>query len=275
MHYLYKLTFSSGKCYIGQTVRKMISRITQHRQSVRTGSMLPVHCAWRIYGEPFVEVIGEFETSDQLHAAEIAAIKNHNTLSPFGYNLGAGGETAPSKNSEVAKKISVKAKGRKHSDTVIAAMSANSKQRWENQEYRDKVLNAVKASWTPERRLARSEKSKTLWANRKINGWEVSESTKEKMRQREFSEDHRAKMSAAAKARVRVKVTENTRNKLSETAKTAWNNPEITAKRTASIRAAWTPEKKAEMAAKAAELWKNPEIRAKRLEAMRKAKTEK
>lgn len=275
MHYLYKLTFSSGKCYIGQTVRKMISRITQHRQSARTGSMLPVHCAWRLYGEPSVEVIGEFEAPDQLHAAEIAAIKDHNTLSPFGYNLGHGGESVPSKNPEVAKKISAKAKGRKHSDMSIAAIGKGSRRNWENPEYREKVFIAVKASWTPEARLARSEKSKAFWAKRKAEGWTMPQSHKDNLAKRVISDESKAKMSASAKGKPKSPRTTETKAKISGNTKAAWLDQEAAAKRTASIRAAWTPEKKAEMAAKAAELWKNPEIRAKRLEAMRKAKTDK
>lgn len=197
-----------------------------------------MHCAWRVYGEPSVEVIGEFETSDQLHAAEIAAIKNHKTLSPFGYNLGAGGETAPSKNSEVAKKISAKAKGRNHSDASIATMSANSKQLWESQEYRTKVLNAVKASWTSERRLARSERSKAFWAKRKADGWEMPQSHKDNLSKRVFSDETKAKMSAAAKGKPKAPRTQETKAKLAKSIANSWDNPAIKEKRASAISSA-------------------------------------
>ena len=114
MYIIYKLLFASGKAYIGQTVRTMNTRIAQHKRSVRSGSLLPVHCAWRKYGEPAISLIAEFDTQEELHAAEKAAIIALGTLAPQGYNVAYGGETAPSKNPDVAAKISAKAAGRVH-----------------------------------------------------------------------------------------------------------------------------------------------------------------
>lgn len=197
-----------------------------------------MHCAWRAYGEPSVEVIGEFETPEQLHAAEIAAIKDHNTLSPFGYNLGYGGETASSKNPEVAKKISAKAKGRKHSDAAIAVIGSNSKRLWENQEYREKVSDGLKASWTPEMRAARSEKSKAFWAKRKAEGWTMPQSHKDNLSKRVFSDETKAKMSAAAKGKPKAPRTKETKAKLAKSAATSWDNPSIKEKRASAISSA-------------------------------------
>src|SRR3990167_5180704 len=119
MHTLYMLTFTSGKSYIGQTVRKMKTRLTQHRYSAMHGdSQLPVHCAWRKYGEPKCSVLGNFETHDGLHQAEIDAISECGTLVPNGYNLHFGGTTSPALNPIVAAKIGAKSKGRKFSDTT-------------------------------------------------------------------------------------------------------------------------------------------------------------
>src|SRR5512137_1465728 len=105
MYLLYKLVFASGKAYIGQTARTMSVRLAQHRTSVRNGSLLPVHCAWRKHGKPDITVVAEFNTQDELHAAEKAAIIAVGTLVPNGYNVAYGGETAPSKNPDVAAKI--------------------------------------------------------------------------------------------------------------------------------------------------------------------------
>ena len=273
MYKVYKLTFSSGKSYIGQTSRKMITRITQHRQSARTGSLLAVHCAWRMYGEPVVEVLAEADSQEALHAAEIEAISRFKTMVPFGYNLSIGGDTAPSKNAEVAAKISQKAIGRKVGDDVKIMLSQKSKANWGNVEYREKVILAAKASWTPEMRAERSRKSKAFWEMRRSDGWACLDSTREKLKGRVFSVESRAKMSAAAKGKPKAPRSDETKAKLSTNAKAAWEDKDAAATRVAAIRAAWTPEKKAAMAAKAAELWKDPAIRAKRLEAMRKEKS--
>lgn len=271
MYQLYKLSFASGKSYIGQTTRKMITRITQHRQSARNGSMLAVHCAWRMYGEPEVVVLGQFDSQDALHAAEIAAISEYKTLTPNGYNLSNGGETAPSKRKEIADKIAKKANGRLHSAETKAAMSDVSKAHWSDPSYREKVLSGVKASWTDEKRAARSVMMKAAWERRKAAGWVMPESTKEKLKAKVFSKETRAKMSASAKSRTRQKSTHETREKLRLASLSAWKDSNVSAKRVAAIKAAWTPERRAKMAEKAAELWKDPSIRAKRISAMKRS----
>lgn len=220
MHTLYKLVFASGKAYIGQTIRSMNTRIAQHRQSARNGSLLPVHCAWRKHGEPEVHVVAEFETHEELHAAEKAAIIAVGTLAPNGYNVSYGGDTAPSKNPEVAAKIAAKSKGRKYSDTTSWSEAAI--RCWESDDYRRNVSNGLKASWDEARREAVSNRLKTFWAERKASGWTMPESTKQKMTQKVVSEQARANMSAAAKARKREPFSDDTRRKMSENMKRIW-----------------------------------------------------
>ena len=231
MFTLYKLTFSNNKSYIGQTVRKIITRITQHRQSARNDSQLAVHCAWRKYGEPNCEVIGHYNNADELHIAEIKAIKVLNTLSPNGYNVCFGGETAPSKNKEVALKISKKSKGRLHKKEAITLISDASKKNWGDESYRKKVYDGVMASWTDEARAKRSDLFKEIWKKRKEDGWVMPESQKEKLRNKVFSEETRIKMSLAAKGKPKAPRTQETRNKLSEAAKEKWRNKEHSEKR--------------------------------------------
>ena len=220
MHTLYKLVFASGKAYIGQTIRLMNTRIAQHRQSARNGSLLPVHCAWRKHGDPVVSVIAEFETQAELHAAEKAAIIAVGTLAPHGYNVSYGGDTAPSTNPDVAAKISAKAKGRKYADTGAWSNAAASL--WKNEEYRQKVCEGLKAAWTDEKKAKRSEHFKRIWAKKKANGWMMPESTKQKLAQKVVTAETKAKMSAAAKARKREPFTEETRQKMSENMKRVW-----------------------------------------------------
>lgn len=233
---LYKLTFCNGKSYIGQTVRTMKKRMTQHRYTAKGGSLLAVHCAWRKHGEPTVEVIGEYEDQDDLHAAEIAAIRDMNTRIPNGYNLSYGGETAPSRAPEVASKIGLKSRGRKQNPAVKSAASLKM---WQDDEYRERNTAAVRKAWENEGlRKAASERFKAMWAKRKADGWVMPEETREKMAKKLVSEESRAKMSAAARARKRAPMAPETRAKMSAATKAAWQNAELTERRIAAIRAA-------------------------------------
>lgn len=237
MHTLYKLTFKSGKCYIGQTTRKMRTRFTQHRADANRGSKLPVHCAWRAHGEPDLQVIGSYDSHEELHQAEIEAIASHNTLAPNGYNVGFGGETSPAKNPDVAKKIAERAKGRKHSET--STWSNAVKTRWEDEESRDRMLNGMRASWdNEERRKAASERIKAMWAKRREEGWSMPESTKQKLAERKVSDETKAKMSAAAKGKKKAPRSEKTRAKLAEATAKAWKDPEASNARAEAIRTA-------------------------------------
>lgn len=236
MHILYKLVFASGKAYIGQTTRTMNTRLSAHRQAAKRGSQLPVHCAWRKHGEPVVTVVGEFETHDELHAAEKAAIIAVGTLVPFGYNVTEGGETAPSKSPSVARKISAKAKGRKHIDT--SAWSDAATKCWQDDEYRAKVTDGLKAAWTPEKRAKRSEFIKATWEKRKAAGYAMSDETKQKLASYERTPEARAKMSAAAKARKRTLRDDNTKQKIAGKTASSWQDPVVRAKRLASMQLA-------------------------------------
>lgn len=94
MGVLYRLTFSSGKAYIGITRRSLSSRMVEHRKRLsgcRPNEKFAVYEAWRKYGEPIAEILAVLEDHD-LAAAEIEAIKHFRTLSPHGYNLTLGGD---------------------------------------------------------------------------------------------------------------------------------------------------------------------------------------
>ncbi len=92
MSVVYKLTFASGKAYIGITKHKYPrARFREHACSVKSGSTKAVHCAWRKYGTPTFAILSVLPT-EQICAAEQAAIREHGTLSPGGYNLTTGGE---------------------------------------------------------------------------------------------------------------------------------------------------------------------------------------
>ena len=236
MYIIYKLLFASGKAYIGQTVRTMNTRIAQHKRSVRSGSLLPVHCAWRKYGEPAISLIAEFDTQEELHAAEKEAIIALGTLAPQGYNVAYGGETAPSKNPDVAAKIAAKATGRKFLDTT--AWSDATSKLWQNDEYRLKVSDGLKASWNDQRKSDTSSRIKAMWEKRKQESWTASEETRKKFSDRIFSEETRAKMSVSAKARKRLPRDDSTKQKIAGKTASSWQDPVIRAKRLASMQLA-------------------------------------
>ena len=233
---MYKLVFASGKAYIGQTARNMNTRIAQHKRSVKSNSQLPVHCAWRKYGEPAITVVAEFETQDELHAAEKAAIIAIGTLAPQGYNVAYGGESAPSKNPEVAAKIAAKATGRKYAD--VSSWVDASTQRWKDADYRKKVSDGLKATWTDEKRASRSMQTKLAWKERTESGYVMAETTKQKLAAYERTPETRAKMSDSAKARKRTLFEDSTKQKIACKTASSWQNPVIREKRLASMQLA-------------------------------------
>jgi len=195
-----------------------------------------VHCAWRKHGEPVCTVLAEFDSQDDLHAAEIAAISEFGTMSPDGYNVSIGGDTAPSINPEVAAKISARAKGRKYKDTSSWVESTT--EMWKDESYRKKVSIGLKAAWSDEMRKSAGERLKARWERRKAEGWVMPEATKKKLREKNFSAETRAKMSDAAKGKPKAPRTDKTRKKLSESTAASWANPEIKKRRSEAIREA-------------------------------------
>jgi group I intron endonuclease len=264
---IYLFTFNNGKRYVGQTVRSLPVRVSQHRRMVKYGSLLPVHCAWRKHGEPRIEVLGEYVDMNDLHVAERGYIASLGTLSPHGYNVGFGGETAPSKSPDVAAKIAAKAKGRGHSDEAKAKITAALKGRWNDPDYRERVSAGIKAAMTDERRAAMSVSRKG-----RGKGRIVSEATKAKLRGRIVTAETRAKMSAAAKHRERSPFTAETREKIADNTRAAWQDEGITKRRIAAIRTARAnPQNAAARSEKAKATWADPQTRERRLASMRSA----
>lgn len=267
---LYKLSFPSGKNYIGQTIKGMHSRMIRHKTAVNTGSMLAVHCAWRKYGEPEIEIIGKYKSQKELNEAEIKAIKDFNTLTPNGYNLSYGGENAPSVNPVVARKIGKKNKGLIRSKKEKERMSKQALALWQTDEYRENVSKGLKSIWDDKRRKETSKRMKRIWKEKKANGYEFPEHQREILKNKVVSEETRKKMSEAAKKRKRGPRSQSFKDKVTQKTKEAWQDPELTEKRVKSIRAAWTPEKRAKMSELAKKRWQNKEYRENVMNAKRK-----
>jgi hypothetical protein len=264
---VYLLTFAGGKKYVGQTTRRLKTRLCAHRNYASYGSNLPVHCAWRKYGEPSVVILGRFDGAEELNRAEIGFIAAFNTISPGGYNVSRGGDTAPSTEPSVAAKISAKARGRKVSDDVKARLATSSRELWRDPEYAQKVSDGLKATWTDERRQEVAERSR-----RHMTGRKHSPETIEKLRNRVISPETRAKMSEAAKRRVCKPRSAETCAKISANTKLAWQDAQVTERRLAAIRASKKTDESREKTREAAKrTWADPEIRERRIVALRAA----
>lgn len=122
---IYKLTFPSGKSYIGVTTKTAKERFSWHRNFSKRGKQL-IYKAWRKYGQPSLEIISIVDDKN-LFNSEIEQIKKHNTLYPNGYNMTEGGEVSPATIPEIAKRISESSKGKKMSKEACQRMSDSQK----------------------------------------------------------------------------------------------------------------------------------------------------
>ena len=88
---LYMLSFPSGKCYIGQTIKTVQARYTEHCKPY--SKCRAVSNAIKKYGidEVRVELITTEHTQEDADRTEKELISFFKTLSPCGYNLTSGG----------------------------------------------------------------------------------------------------------------------------------------------------------------------------------------
>jgi hypothetical protein len=112
---LYRLKFSSGRSYIGATLRSMNRRMHSHRQALKRGDDSFLYQAWRKYGDPKLDVLAIVEDRE-LDSTEERAITVLNTLYPRGYNLLPTRTFNPLKIPSVVRKLSKTLTGRKLSD---------------------------------------------------------------------------------------------------------------------------------------------------------------
>lgn len=87
---IYKLTNSvNGKVYIGQTIRRLITRLNQHKKADSA-----IGNAIRKYGlDNFtIEIVATAQSLDELNRLEQDMIANLNTRYPNGYNITPGGD---------------------------------------------------------------------------------------------------------------------------------------------------------------------------------------
>lgn len=204
---IYLLTFPNGKVYVGQTVLSPKRRFAAHRFAASLiHPRCPVHCAWKKYGEPTLELLTECNI-EILSDMEKDFIALFASFGPHGYNMTPGGEVSPMLTPETVEKVRLLALtperiarnrevhlGSKRTDECRAAMSA--KRKGQNKgvpksaEHRAKIAAAnrgiirnVGRKNTEETRAKMSEAARRRWANL------------------DFNEERRARFSAGQKKR--------------------------------------------------------------------------
>jgi group I intron endonuclease len=122
IYLIYKHTSPSGKSYIGQTKDYML-RCWQHQQP--SSMCRAFSAAIKKYGwDNFThEFLIEYITEDEANTLEVFYIKEHQSLSPGGYNLTEGGGNGTA-SEETRAKMSAAHKGKKLSAETIAKRSA-------------------------------------------------------------------------------------------------------------------------------------------------------
>lgn len=176
---LYRLDFPSGKSYIGITRHTAQHRYKGHQACAAKSAKGAVYQAWRKYGPPVLVVLAEMET-DELYKAEQAAIAEHGTLTPGGYNITPGGDVPPSLTPSVAEKIAAKLRGTKLSQERKEAMRI--------------IMTGRKASEESRARMSAAQRGKVISDAGRAN---MSEAAK----RRRASPETKAAMSEAQRRR--------------------------------------------------------------------------
>ena len=192
--FIYLVRLDGEPVYVGLTTGSVARRWADHQYLANTtvGTHRAMANALRKYpAERFtVEQIAEASSLEELNALEVELIAKWGTLAPGGYNLtaGGGGQVGRVASEETKKKLSVAAKGRKHTPEACAKVSAankgkpkpegfgarvgaTQKGKYVSDETRAKQSKAhetrtVYTTHTEAERAAISERTTTLWAGR-------------------------------------------------------------------------------------------------------------
>jgi len=173
VHFVYCLSFSNGKVYIGMSrtdKRGLFTlRYNNHAKAANLGKDLPIYHAWRKYGAPTQSILSTHKTREECALSEIEFITKYDSINRNkGYNLCGGGEglnIAPNSamyelmrikvwnNVERRKKCSEALKGRRPSQATIDASnqwkSSESgkevfRKAWQNNERKEKASNRTR-----------------------------------------------------------------------------------------------------------------------------------
>ena len=174
---LYLITSPTGKQYVGITTLPVNRRMTGHKTAARQGSPYPLHAAIRKYGfdKMVVEILHPSRDIEELHALEIAAIAERNTVAPAGYNLTDGGEGTTGHIVTEEQRLVISARlSKKWKDPEFAAAcrersAEQGRRTMSDPEHIAKIKVGQKAYWTDEIRAERGritgERQKSAWAD--------------------------------------------------------------------------------------------------------------
>ena len=120
---IYKLTcLVNNKAYIGKTEGDIEKRVMKHLNGGSPGCTALFNAIKKYGKENFTwEILHHDALPGVLDSLEIDEIRNHNTLSPNGYNLTKGGDGCKA-SEEIARKISDSLRGFKHSKQACENM---------------------------------------------------------------------------------------------------------------------------------------------------------
>lgn len=124
--FIYILTFSDGKKYVGQTRRSVAERLDEHRYDMSRGIKRPLYEAWRAFGEPYCAVMEC--VVDELNELEIFVIDEIGSRFPNGYNAVPGGGFLPQLDPVIAARIAEIHRTAPH---LLAKIRKAQKIRWE------------------------------------------------------------------------------------------------------------------------------------------------
>lgn len=180
---LYKITFkTSGKSYIGITINTVAKRIKQH---AAPSCLTLVGRAYNKYGraDTKIEILATSDDFYELCRLEQAAILEHDTLSPNGYNRTFGGEGVL---------------GHKHSKETRSKLSAATAATMRSIESRARISAGLKRHYQdPEARARQSRAAKV-----QVHTVESRAKVSAAMKGRPVSDVTRKKIRAAHSARV-------------------------------------------------------------------------
>lgn len=138
--FIYLLTFSNGKQYVGKTERSIRERMREHAADDKS----VVGRAWSKYGKPQIEIIWS-GPADMLADREVFFIKELATRYPRGYNRTDGGDGC--------RGIRFTAESRRKIGEATR-----------NRPVTEQMRKNLRKAWTPERRRAHGEKMRAAWA---------------------------------------------------------------------------------------------------------------
>ena len=231
---IYKITNTvNGKAYIGQSTRDAIGeRIPAHLRG--HGNIILRHAVDKYGKDVFsVEILHDGIINELLDCYELDAIKQHNTLSPNGYNLILGGNSNKVYSKETRSKMSeamrgnTNGRGNTHSPETRRKISESNKGRKLTEEQKQHLSNInTGKTYPPRSEESRLKMSKAMKGN--TNGrfgkgikrgplpTEACRKKSETMKIWWSSEENRRKMSEAKKGRERPPLSEEHRRKISE-----------------------------------------------------------